>query len=186
MLGNGRVGFGIGRGSLPTHFSGFGGGGGGGGGPTESRQRMLEDLDMIRQIWTHYQLSFQGQFFQVENISLAPRPVQQPHSPIRVAANSTKTFELMGRLSYPILWPRRSIRSPKCGRGWRSIARPGLWRGTRPVKGKKGTLLDPVCRSEPGQTSFSGAGFCHCRVLRGNLGVLRRIGEAFERVGYDL
>lgn len=96
VLSNGRVEFGIGRGSLPNHFSGFGVD------QAESRERMLEALDMIRQAWTHDRFSFQGQFFQVEDISVVPRPVQQPHPPIRVAANSTETFELMGRLGYPI------------------------------------------------------------------------------------
>lgn len=96
VLSNGRVEFGIGRGSLPNHFSGFGVD------QAESRERMLEALAMIRQAWTHDRLSFQGQFFQVEDISVVPRPVQQPHPPIRVAANSTETFELMGRLGYPI------------------------------------------------------------------------------------
>ena len=96
VLSNGRVEFGIGRGSLPNHFSGFGVD------QAESRERMLEALAMIRQAWTQERLSFQGQFFQVEDISVVPRPVQQPHPPIRVAANSTETFELMGRLGYPI------------------------------------------------------------------------------------
>ncbi len=96
VLSNGRVEFGIGRGSLPNHFSGFGVD------QAESRERMLEALAMIRQAWTQERFSFQGQFFQVEDISVVPRPVQQPHPPIRVAANSTETFELMGRLGYPI------------------------------------------------------------------------------------
>ncbi len=96
VLSNGRVEFGIGRGSLPNHFSGFGVD------QAESRERMLEALAMIRQAWTQDRVSFQGQFFQVENISVVPQPVQQPHPPIRVAANSAETFELMGRLGYPI------------------------------------------------------------------------------------
>jgi alkanesulfonate monooxygenase SsuD/methylene tetrahydromethanopterin reductase-like flavin-dependent oxidoreductase (luciferase family) len=33
---------------------------------------------------------------------VVPKPVQQPYPPIRVAANSVDTFELMGRLGLPI------------------------------------------------------------------------------------
>ncbi len=96
VLSNGRAEFGIGRGSIPTHFSGFGVA------QAESRDRMLEALEIIRQAWTNERLSFQGKFFNIENLSIVPKPVQHPHPPIRAAANSEDTFELMGRLGYPI------------------------------------------------------------------------------------
>lgn len=96
VMSNGRVEFGIGRGSIPTHFSGFGVN------QEESRERMMEAIEMIRHAWTSERVSFQGKFHTVENISVVPRPVQQPHPPIRAAANSVETFELMGSLGYPI------------------------------------------------------------------------------------
>ena len=96
VISNGRVEFGIGRGSIPTHFSGFGIN------QEESRERMMEAIEMIRQAWTSERVSFQGKFHSVENISVVPKPVQQPHPPIRAAANSVDTFELMGSLGYPI------------------------------------------------------------------------------------
>ncbi len=96
VISNGRVEFGIGRGSIPTHFSGFGID------QSESRGRMMEALDMIRQAWTSERVSFHGQFYSVDDIAVVPKPVQQPHPPIRAAANSLDTFELMGRLGYPI------------------------------------------------------------------------------------
>ncbi|MBM4258179.1 MAG: LLM class flavin-dependent oxidoreductase [Deltaproteobacteria bacterium] len=96
VISNGRVEFGIGRGSIPTHFSGFGLK------QAESRERMMEGLDLIRHIWTHERCSYQGKFWQVENISVIPRPVQQPHPPIRLAANSKESFEQFGRMGEPI------------------------------------------------------------------------------------
>ncbi len=96
VISNGRVEFGIGRGSIPTHFSGFGLK------QAESRERMLEGLDFIRHIWTNERCSYQGKFWQVENISVIPKPVQQPHPPIRLAANSLESFELFGRMGEPI------------------------------------------------------------------------------------
>jgi natural product biosynthesis luciferase-like monooxygenase protein len=96
VLSNGRVEFGIGRGSIPTHFRGFGVS------PSESRERFLEGLDIILQAWTTERVSFQGRFFTVNNLSVVPKPVQQPHPRIHVATNSVETFELMGRLGYPI------------------------------------------------------------------------------------
>lgn len=96
VISNGRVEFGIGRGSIPTHFTGFGLN------QAESRERMLESLDIILRAWTNDRCSFQGRFFQVDNLSVVPKPVQQPHPPVRIAANSADTFELAGRMGYPI------------------------------------------------------------------------------------
>jgi len=96
VISNGRVEFGIGRGSIPTHFSGFGLN------QAESRERMLESLEMILQAWTTDHFSFQGKFYSVNNLSVVPKPVQQPHPPVRIAANSPDTFELSGRMGYPI------------------------------------------------------------------------------------
>jgi natural product biosynthesis luciferase-like monooxygenase protein len=96
VLSNGRVEFGIGRGAIPTHFSGFGVP------QAESRDRFAEALEVIVKAWTQERVSHTGRFFKVENISVVPKPVQQPHPPIRVAANSPETFELSGRAGYPI------------------------------------------------------------------------------------
>jgi natural product biosynthesis luciferase-like monooxygenase protein len=96
VISNGRVEFGIGRGSIPTHFSGFGLN------QAESRERMLESLEMILQAWTSERFSFQGKFYKADNLSVVPKPVQQPYPPVRIAANSADTFELAGRMGYPI------------------------------------------------------------------------------------
>jgi alkanesulfonate monooxygenase SsuD/methylene tetrahydromethanopterin reductase-like flavin-dependent oxidoreductase (luciferase family) len=64
---------------------------------------MVEALDYIRRAWTQETFSFHGRFFQANDLSLAPRPVQQPHPPIRIAANSAETAEFAGRAGYPIL-----------------------------------------------------------------------------------
>jgi natural product biosynthesis luciferase-like monooxygenase protein len=96
VLSNGRVEFGIGRGSVPTHFSGFGVP------QAESRDRFLEAIDLITRAWTNERVSFRGRFFDVDNICVVPKPVQRPYPPIRVAANSVDTFQLMGELGYPI------------------------------------------------------------------------------------
>ena len=96
VISNGRVEFGIGRGSIPTHFSGFGLN------QAESRERMLESVDIILKAWTSDRFSFHGRFFNVDDLSVVPKPIQSPHPPVRIAANSAETFELAGRMGYPI------------------------------------------------------------------------------------
>jgi natural product biosynthesis luciferase-like monooxygenase protein len=96
VISNGRVEFGIGRGAVPSHFKGFGV-------PiSENRDRFVEGLEIIRQAWTGDRVSFHGRFHDIEGISVVPKPVQQPHPPIRVAANSEDTFELVGQMGLPI------------------------------------------------------------------------------------
>src|SRR5918998_689638 len=96
VLSGGRVELGVGRGTNPFHFAGFGV-------PmAESRERFVEALNYIRQAWTHDRFSFDGRIFQADDISLAPRPFQRPHPPIRVAANSAETAEWAAREGYPI------------------------------------------------------------------------------------
>jgi alkanesulfonate monooxygenase SsuD/methylene tetrahydromethanopterin reductase-like flavin-dependent oxidoreductase (luciferase family) len=96
VLSNGRVEFGIGRGAIPAHFSGFGIAQG------ESRERFLEGIEVVLAAWKNERVSYQGRFFQVDNVMVVPKPVQQPHPPLRVACNSADTFEQMGRLGFPI------------------------------------------------------------------------------------
>jgi alkanesulfonate monooxygenase SsuD/methylene tetrahydromethanopterin reductase-like flavin-dependent oxidoreductase (luciferase family) len=96
VISNGRVEFGIGRGGVPKHFKGFDI-------PiAENRERFVEKIEIIRQAWTTDRFSFHGRFFDFDHISVVPKPVQQPHPPIRVAANSEETFDHMGRLGIPI------------------------------------------------------------------------------------
>lgn len=96
VISNGRVEFGVGRGSIPTHFTGFGLA------QSESRERMFESLQIILQAWTKERFSFQGRFWRVDNLSIVPKPVQQPHPQVYIATNSSDTFELAGRMGYRI------------------------------------------------------------------------------------
>lgn len=97
VLSGGRVEFGVGRGGNPAHFAGFGV-------PmAERRDRMGEALEYLRQAWTGAPFSFRGRFFEADGLTLAPRPVQRPHPPVRVAANSAETAEWAGRAGYPVL-----------------------------------------------------------------------------------
>jgi alkanesulfonate monooxygenase SsuD/methylene tetrahydromethanopterin reductase-like flavin-dependent oxidoreductase (luciferase family) len=96
VLSNGRAEFGIGRGAIPAHFAGFGIR------QSESRDRFIEGLEIVLAAWKNDCVSYQGRFFQIDNLKVVPKPVQQPHPPLRVACNSADTFELTGRLGLRI------------------------------------------------------------------------------------
>jgi alkanesulfonate monooxygenase SsuD/methylene tetrahydromethanopterin reductase-like flavin-dependent oxidoreductase (luciferase family) len=48
-------------------------------------------------------VSHRGQFYQVNDVSVVPRPIQQPHPPVYIAANSPETFPMVGSLGHSIL-----------------------------------------------------------------------------------
>ena len=97
VLSGGRSIFGIGRGSILTHFLGYGID------QEQARERFLEGLEMVLGMWAHEEYSYKGQYYKADGISVAPRPLQQPHPPVYIAANSADTFEIVGSLGHNIL-----------------------------------------------------------------------------------
>ena len=97
VLSGGRSIFGIGRGAIPAHFQGYSVD------YEEARDRFLEGLEMVLGMWGQDDYSYQGKYSRVEGISLAPKPIQDPHPPVFIASNSADTFNLVGQLGHNIL-----------------------------------------------------------------------------------
>jgi alkanesulfonate monooxygenase SsuD/methylene tetrahydromethanopterin reductase-like flavin-dependent oxidoreductase (luciferase family) len=96
ILSGGRLEFGVGRGSIPSQFHGFKID------VAENRARFDEALEIIRLAWTRERFSYRGTFWNVEEITVVPRPVQKPHPPIRVAVHSAESFAHIGDKGWPI------------------------------------------------------------------------------------
>ena len=95
-ISNGRVEFGIGRGTFPEHHDAFNS-------PfPESRTRFDEYLEIIVKAWTEEEVTFKGDHYNCQNIRVKPKPMQRPHPPIRVGVTSAETFTIIGQLGYPI------------------------------------------------------------------------------------
>ena len=96
-ISQGRVEFGVGRGTFPNTHDGFNS-------PfAESRERFDEYLEIILKAWTMERFSFAGKHYQCKDLCVRPKPVQTPYPPIRVGITSEATFPLVGRLGYPII-----------------------------------------------------------------------------------
>ncbi len=52
--------------------------------------------------------SHQGRWHSFEDFTLVPRPVQQPHPEIRIAASQHDTYSAIGELGYPLFSARRA------------------------------------------------------------------------------
>jgi alkanesulfonate monooxygenase SsuD/methylene tetrahydromethanopterin reductase-like flavin-dependent oxidoreductase (luciferase family) len=96
QISQGRLIFGVGRSGSPRAYEAYGI-------PyVESRERFAEALEMILRGWTEPSLTFEGRFHSCQNVSVVPKPYQQPYPEIRVAANSAESFTNMGRRGLPI------------------------------------------------------------------------------------
>ena len=95
-LSGGRIDFGVGRSGLPAHYRGFNVS------YTESRDRFLETLEVLRKAWTQERFSHEGKYFQFRDVCVVPKPFQRPHPPIRIAATTQDTYPMVGRMGYPI------------------------------------------------------------------------------------
>lgn len=96
QISDGRLIFGVGRSAFPRAYNAYGIS------YEESPQRFAENLDIIRKAWTEETCSHQGRWHSFENFTLVPRPVQQPHPEIRIAASQHDTYAAIGALGYPL------------------------------------------------------------------------------------
>ena len=103
-ISKGRFEFGIGRSGLTRYYQGYNVQ------YEESRPRFLEALAIITKAWNQEQFSYAGQFNSYENVTVVPKPLQQPHPPITVAVAGEDTFPLIGSMGHSIFV---SMNTPK-------------------------------------------------------------------------
>lgn len=96
-ISNGRVDLGLGRGYQPHEFRGYGVD------QTRSRGIFHEGVEIIQKAWTQERFSHHGEFYQFEDLSVRPRPFQEPHPPIWMASLSPETFTLCGQYGFNLM-----------------------------------------------------------------------------------
>jgi alkanesulfonate monooxygenase SsuD/methylene tetrahydromethanopterin reductase-like flavin-dependent oxidoreductase (luciferase family) len=97
-ISKGRLDVGFGRAFIPKEFDAFGVD------MDVSRERFEEGVQVIKRLWTEDRVTHSGRFFQFDDVHLTPRPVQQPHPPIWIAAVlSEESFAAAGRQGYHLM-----------------------------------------------------------------------------------
>ncbi|MFN8533560.1 MAG: LLM class flavin-dependent oxidoreductase [Dehalococcoidia bacterium] len=96
-LSRGRLIAGVGPGLSPRDFRGFAVD------LEERRGRFTEGVELMRQCWINPSVTFHGDYFDVEAISVYPRPYQKPHPPIVHAATKPESQIRAAELGRPIL-----------------------------------------------------------------------------------
>jgi len=66
--------------------------------PITERLKMLEEsLECIVSLWTNERTTFTGEFYQLDDAILWPKPVQQPHPPILLGGSGTGLLKLAAK-----------------------------------------------------------------------------------------
>ena len=130
MLSNGRLLLGLGRAYQPKEFAGFDMD------PAESRERFNEGLEMLLGTFTQKNFSYEGKYWSCNDVTLFPKPVQQPHPPIYMAAVSPPSYQLAAEKACRSCARRDSPASTRSRNSGRSTANicappgPTRWRST--------------------------------------------------------
>ena len=98
VLSNGRLDFGVGRGSADYEYGNFNI-------DFDTRDvRTQEALDIILGLWTQDDFSFDGEFYQVKDLTIAPKPLQEPFPPVYLAVSRTPaSVDVAVKRDLPIL-----------------------------------------------------------------------------------
>jgi alkanesulfonate monooxygenase SsuD/methylene tetrahydromethanopterin reductase-like flavin-dependent oxidoreductase (luciferase family) len=96
-ISGGRLEFGIGSGNTDMDYRVFG--------VTREndRERLREAIEVILKTWGNERIGHKGEFWSFDELTLYPRPLQQPHPPIWVAGTSAEGLGWAGRQGYHIM-----------------------------------------------------------------------------------
>jgi alkanesulfonate monooxygenase SsuD/methylene tetrahydromethanopterin reductase-like flavin-dependent oxidoreductase (luciferase family) len=97
IVSGGRVNWGAGRGFARVEFTAFGVP------PEESASRFREAVEIVLKAWTDERLNFRGSHFRFDGIEVLPKPLQQPHPPVWVAATSEEALAWAALRGFSVL-----------------------------------------------------------------------------------
>ena len=126
QLSGGRVSLGVGSGWWPLEYAAHG---------SEFRQRgsrMEEALRILKLVWTREKTSFEGRHYRFSELTVHPRPVQEPHPPLWVAGVADAAVDRAARLGDA--WLCGPVQSLPKARACLGLYRDACARhGTRPA-----------------------------------------------------
>ena len=79
----------------------------------ESRERVAEGIQLLKAAWTQEKANFEGKYWSMDDLLVMPKPVQQPHPPLLLAANSDETFPYAARLGLGVIGTTLSQPMPR-------------------------------------------------------------------------
>ena len=97
VLSGGRVNWGAGRGYQKGEFEAFGVD------PDSSYDVFREHVEVVLAAWNHERVSYAGEHFQCREVEVLPKPLQQPHPPVWMAASSPESMSWAAEMGFSIM-----------------------------------------------------------------------------------
>ena len=79
----------------------------------ESRGRVAEGIGLLKAAWTQERANFKGEYWDMDDLLVMPKPVQQPHPPLLLAANSDETFPYAASMGLGVIGTTLSQPMPR-------------------------------------------------------------------------
>jgi probable F420-dependent oxidoreductase len=132
FISTGRLTLGVGFGSRESDFSAVEV-------PWEARgSRAVEGIQLMKRLWTEENVTHKGRFFNIQNLTLGPRPVQKPHPPIFTGGSADIALKRAGTWAngficgssaipdFPSTWEKLAQYARAAGRDPKEIEKAGL------------------------------------------------------------
>jgi len=107
--------------------------------PYEHRgSRAVEQVQLMKRLWTEDNVTHKGRFFNVENVTIGPRPIQKPHPPIWTGGSAEAALKRAGSWAdgyicgssaiadFQVTWEKIASYAAAAGRNPNAIERASL------------------------------------------------------------
>jgi len=71
----------------------------------ESKPRYMEAIEILIRAWTQDRFSFAGKHYNVQDVSVVPKPLQKPYPPLFTGGTSDETYRMAGERGWGIFVP---------------------------------------------------------------------------------
>jgi probable F420-dependent oxidoreductase len=132
FISNGRLTVGLGFGSRENDYKAVEI-------PFEHRgSRAVEQVQLMKRLWTEDNVTYKGRFYNVENLTVGPKPIQKPHPPIWTGGSADVALKRAGTWAngficgssaipdLPATWEKISGYAKAAGRDPNKINKAGL------------------------------------------------------------
>jgi len=132
FISNGRITIGVGFGSRESDFTAVEV-------PYEARgSRAVESVQLMKRLWSEDNVTHNGRFFNVQNLTLGPHPMQKPHPPIFTGGSAEIALKRAGTWAngficgssaipdFPSTWEKIAQYARAAGRDPKEIEKAGL------------------------------------------------------------
>src|ERR671918_318029 len=114
FISNGRVTLGLGFGSRENDYKAVEI-------PYEHRgSRSVEQVQLMKRLWTEENVTHKGKFYNVENLTVGPRPIQKPHPPIWTGGSADVALKRAGTWANGFICGSSAI--PQFSTIWEKVA----------------------------------------------------------------